>query len=267
MNIGNFEYARCTRGSPCPICTRMKYCLVAVNGKAAICTKIQDGSIKTYSWKSGPGYLHFLQDCQRPKKIPKARIYRHDKNYIYKIWKGLDFSVEKLKPLADSFKIDCNVLVDLRVGYHPFKEAWCFPMYNAVQQLIGLSARTLDGDKWCIRHSALGVFIGKSFDGTKSFHVVEGSSDTAVMLSRGFNVMGRLSASTCNDVIKGYDVGKPIFVIADTDDDNLGLIQALILGCQLKDGHVIHNPYYKDVRKWIDSGKFTNDLFYEKDLI
>ncbi|MHC4357133.1 MAG: DUF3854 domain-containing protein, partial [Planctomycetota bacterium] len=49
----------------CPICSKPDWCLIAKDGSAAICARIEDGSVK----KCGDaGWLHMLSDdkCRKP---------------------------------------------------------------------------------------------------------------------------------------------------------------------------------------------------------
>ncbi len=259
MNIGGFEYSRCTKSMVCPICERTKYCMVAQSGDAVICTKVSEGRAKHYSF----GDLHFINGKQIVKHVRKDPVYKPNSKYIAKVWKGLIKNCDALEPMARHLSIKWEVLSCMHVGYHPVKDAYGFPMYDIKGQMCGIKMRNIEGAKWCIKHSRLGIYRYVFYDDDSGPLIVcEGESDTAAMANLGFRAIGRASATTCNDIVKAYDLGKPIYVVADTDEDGLGLREATKLADSLTDGYVIHNPDYKDVRKWIESGTFTKDLFY-----
>lgn len=50
---------RVSRQNPCPVCGKPDWCLVAKDGSAAICSRIQEGSIKRCG---DAGWLHRFRD-------------------------------------------------------------------------------------------------------------------------------------------------------------------------------------------------------------
>jgi len=60
---------RVSRKSPCPVCSKPDWCLVAEDGSAAICARISDGSVK----KCGDaGWLHiFKHDGYRSRTFSR----------------------------------------------------------------------------------------------------------------------------------------------------------------------------------------------------
>jgi len=75
----NSKWLRVTRNNPCPVCSKPDWCLVAQNGKAVICARIE--SDKPAGTK-GAGWLHHLDStlqqtplskpAQNVKQAPKA---------------------------------------------------------------------------------------------------------------------------------------------------------------------------------------------------
>src|SRR5690606_12670301 len=66
-------FERVTPRSPCPLCGRTKFCVLIDDGRLLLCTKIEEGSIR--SSKCGSGWIHVLQDRPRstgPSSSPVA---------------------------------------------------------------------------------------------------------------------------------------------------------------------------------------------------
>jgi len=92
--------------------------------------------------------------------------------------------------------------------------------------------------------------------------ICEGESDTAAVLNLGFNAIGRASATSCLGTITKMVRNPKVFIVADTDS-GVGLSSAKLLKLAIKNSVVVHNPAYKDIRVWINSGLFTMDSFLE----
>lgn len=59
---GAANWVHCTKDIPCPICGRIKYCMVSSENpddpQAVLCTKIREGADPTYTSTDGQSYLH-----------------------------------------------------------------------------------------------------------------------------------------------------------------------------------------------------------------
>ena len=69
-------FAPVSASNPCPVCRKPDYCLVALDGTAAICPRVEAGSVKRCG---DAGWLHRLTDpppgapAKKPPKPPKPR--------------------------------------------------------------------------------------------------------------------------------------------------------------------------------------------------
>ena len=58
------EWIRASRKKPCPVCNKFDWCLIAVNGSAAICPRAEKGSV---AYIDGSGWLHKFGDDTKAK--------------------------------------------------------------------------------------------------------------------------------------------------------------------------------------------------------
>ena len=72
-NAGAKNWVRCTTEMPCPICGRIKYCLLSADNPldpgAVLCTKIEEGSDPTYHSADGQSFLHILKEGARRRAV------------------------------------------------------------------------------------------------------------------------------------------------------------------------------------------------------
>ena len=259
MRIGSFDYARCSKSLPCPICGRIKYCMVCDTGDAVVCTRNSEGSVKTLSY----GFLHFLQDSVRPAYIPKSKPVEHSPDKIKADYNVMFRAGRFLSPLADQLQITVRTLIQMKVRTDSVKGHWCFPMYDQFLQLIGLKCRNLARKKWCVKGSRLGIYMSTAFIPTQPLVICEGESDTAALLNLGYNVIGRASATSCVEIIAALVRNPKVFIVADTDSSGIGLSSAKQLAARVENSSIIYNADFKDVREWIASGTFTPSSFLE----
>ena len=65
------QMQRVKKDRPCPVCCKPDWCLIAEDGSAAICARIEDGSLK----KCGSaGFLHVLRDRHDGHDGHKPRV-------------------------------------------------------------------------------------------------------------------------------------------------------------------------------------------------
>lgn len=262
MQIGKYNYNRVSRQMPCPVCQRDKYCLVSDDGLWAICTKVN--SKKEY--KTYHGWLHPLGQVQylSPKKIVKSIEYSRDIEYIRNFYKKTIFRYGAVIPLAEALNVSAQVLMDMGVGMDGCH--WCFPMFDGNKKLIGIKRRNGASQKWCEKGSRLGVYLHQSFDASFSSYITEGESDTAAMLTKGYNTVGRASESSCKEILKKLLINCPeVNIVPDNDPHGSGWRYARQLAEYLKQPGRKVNIYFhrghKDIREWINSGTFTDKKF------
>lgn len=254
MKIGKYEYTRCSKAQPCPVCGRHKYCLLGNNGRVAVCTKVQEGAYRALNF----GYLHFLNGHTHTIVPEKNDDLIPDASAVFRVYKQLSFFRDDMEPLANALRISPVALLLLGVGYSEKKRCWMFPMYNEKRHMIGLKCRNLKGNKWCFKGSRLGVYMSRVFNPHQMILVCEGESDTAACLGLGYNAIGRASAQTCMKIIPELvKNNQHIYVFADRDEDGLGLRSSERLIEHIGRGTIIYNKEYKDVREWVLADEFS----------
>lgn len=257
---------RVSRAKPCPICGKHDWCLVAADGSAAICQRVEAGSLKRCG---DAGFLHILVDRHDGHDRHRCGVrWRH----AVKISPGQDalgpdfgrlsakyqsqLTGEGLEALASSLGLSRGGLLRLGVGWDG--RAYTFPMSDASGEVIGIRRRFPDGKKASVRGSRSGLFVPTDLGHDGPLLICEGPTDAAAALDLGFDATGR---PNCNSLIettvravRGRD---EIAVIADNDAAGRTganrLANALALGCSCV--RVIHPPDgVKDLRQWRNTG-------------
>jgi hypothetical protein len=256
---------------PCPVCKKPDWCLVDDNGKYAICQRVESPHKK-----GGAGWRHTLdgQTFNKPKNIIKTVQQPHNAEAIQKIYCNLDFSDNALLPLAEKLQVSLDSLKNLGVG-KSCSTTWDFPMYDEKEELIGIKRRNLEGKKWCARGSRLGLYVPRFFNTNIRAIVLEGESDTAAMLSKGYNCIGRPNTTAGIDYLLRITRNQETVILADRDEAKTrpdgtiffpGQESAYKLRQRLGRRSCVVVCPMKDARLWINSGKF-NDFMFEHLII
>ena len=153
---------------PCPVCSRPDWCLRRPDGSAAICARVEDGAKK----RSGDaGWLHLLSTDVRGQKPGVRRLNNHPALKGTPPSKGgeqIDFaklseqfssrcSERQVRFLGQSLGVTPESLKRLNIGWDG--EAFCFPMCDERQNIIGIRRRLGNGRKFCVTGSQNGLFI------------------------------------------------------------------------------------------------------------
>jgi len=251
---------RVSRKTPCPVCDKPDWCLVAGDGSAAICQRVQEGSVKRCG---DAGWLHILiekgANFQRPNKY-SGRIsidFGKEKDFsgFTRLYKQ-QLTKEKLQKLSNQLKISAESLTKLNIGWDG--RAYTFPMSEAKGRIIGIRRRFANGFKCSVKASQAGLFIPEGLSHTKPLLITEGTTDTAAALDLGFSAIGR---PNCNSLIrmtasavKDY---KEIVIVSDNDTSGKAgagkLANYLAVRCtKVK---IIYPPEgIKDLRQWLQDG-------------
>lgn len=68
---GGGGFVRCTRGNPCPVCGREKFC--TIGEVAVLCTRVAEGSVRTGTNDCGEFYVHMLDGAAPERRPPPPR--------------------------------------------------------------------------------------------------------------------------------------------------------------------------------------------------
>jgi len=256
---------RVSRKTPCPVCGKPDWCLIAEDGSAAICQRIQKGSVKSCG---DAGWLHILiergSNYRKPKK-QRGKIsidFGKEKDFsnLAKLYKQ-QLTEEKLQQLSKQLKISAESLNKLSIGWDG--KAYTFPMSNDFGKVIGIRRRLLNGRKVSLTGSKTGLFIPADSATEALCLICEGTTDTAAALDLGFNAVGRPNCSGCVDMTAGFVKGRNVVIIGDNDKPGKAgvkrLAGKLLLHCPSV--KIIYPPDgTKDLRQWLQTGLTSDQL-------
>ena len=201
------KWNRVTKDAPCPVCDRVKYCMVNSNGSAVLCTKQpNEHPVGTAGW------LHVLNPKENlgyePSKFEQAFL-RYRQNLLPALAAGL---AEELHVTADSIE-------RLGVGFLPAENAWVFAEQDETGRVIGLLKRYHDGKKLMDKGSERGLVYPHPLPPTdKPIIVVEGASDVLAAMDAGYVAVGRPSADGGGKLLSALLRGRDVIVVGENDD-------------------------------------------------
>ena len=253
------EWVRVNSSRRCPVCNKSDWCLVAVNGSAAICPRNEKGSM---AYIEGSGWLHKFGDDESPKprlRVAPKPLPEHNQ-VLSDIYCTLRRQVnpKMVQCLAADLGVSAKSLDILGIGYSSNKDAFAFPMTRHGKRFLGIRYRTKDGSKFAQKGSKQGLFVPESFTLAKAVVICEGPTDTAAMLDLGFNAIGRPSCNGGDRLVKELIKGNPVAILADADE--AGIFGARMLAKKLPKSVVINPPNHKDAREWVASGATKSDV-------
>lgn len=255
------EWRRVSRRNPCLVCSKPDWCTLTADGAAAGCMRVESDKLL----RNG-GWLHRLHDCQVRQRsftacVPVGRS-RSSRNFGQLAKRheraANDIAVERL---AGKLGVSAGALRRLHIGWDG--SAWTFPMRNAIGEIIGIRRRLPDGRKLSVRGGREGLFIPNGLAGAGPLLVCEGATDTAALLTLGFDAVGRPSCQGGVLLLRDYCKGCEVTVFADGDEPGCvgawKLARTLRLYCPLV--KVIRPPgVIKDARQWLQRGGTSAEL-------
>jgi putative DNA primase/helicase len=181
---------RVSQDRPCPVCGKPDWCLVAPDGAAAICSRIESPR------RAGEaGWLHRLADPTpppaRPAAAPTTDWPRLAATYAAALRpEGREKAAGMLGLPPDA--LDCLPLLGLRRDEKP--ACLTFPESDAAGRVIGLNRRYSDGSKKAMPGSRRGLTLPTGWrDRPGPTFVVEGPTDTVALIAAGLSAVGRPS--------------------------------------------------------------------------
>jgi len=258
---------RVSKSNPCPACGKPDWCLVAEDGSAAICARIEQGSVK----KCGDaGWLHIFRE--NVPNVPNVHRSLANKQKLVQIVTAQDKQPDdiglvaekyhkqldqgRLSLLAGSLGVSAESLRRLKVGWDG--KAYTFPMSTDFGKTIGIRRRFSDGRKVSVTGSRTGLFIPVGLTSTGLLLVCEGATDTGAALDLGFDAIGRPNCNSKIEMTAKAARGRTEIVIIG-DNDQVGragarkLADALVL--HYSRVRIIHPADgVKDLREWLSAG-------------
>jgi len=261
---------RVSKKMPCPVCDKPDWCLLAQDGSAAICQRIQKGSVKICG---DAGYLHLLtnqpidRQCCSRQAIMEKQYESSDKDFTalqqqyYRQIKD-----EQIINLSQQIELSSHSLKRLGIGWAKEHRAWSFPMSDKDGMVRGIRLRSWHGGKWSVKGGREGLFIPTGQEHVYQLLVAEGPTDTAALLDLGFGVVGRPSARGGEALLlQLIQQVKPesVVVVADTDQVGVDGAEQFAKKTRLyvRQVKIISPPpNIKDMRAWKQLGATRKDI-------
>jgi len=194
------DWIRVERGMGCPVCGKPDWCLLNINGRKVICSRVRSTT------KVGQaGWIHKVEDNGLKKhKKPHQR-----KSNTCLNWERTSELYERkfTKTKAGKLKHDLdfhhlNTFFVYRVGWDG--DAFTIPAYNGESDMCGIMRRWPDGKKMWVPRSRNGLFIPKMISIEGNVFIAEGFSDAASLTDLGFRAIGRANWQTGVGFIKRW---------------------------------------------------------------
>ena len=248
----------------CPICHRSDWCLIAEDGSAAICSRIEKGSVK----RAGEaGYLHILSDKFDPKKYEVSPTPYVDWHTIVSV-QGANL-LNKRKEFGEFCKYTgVNPIAALRFNIGHENDWFTIPLYREANIISGIQRRK-GPLKRMVKHSKLGVFVPSAFFQykCKTLAVTEGWSDAVAAIQYGFNAIGKFNSHSSDDWVEYYAKHikcEQVLVFADNDGSGIGVEGANKTATHLKETlgipvNVVRAPL-NDLKDTFNAGMALKDF-------
>lgn len=215
---------RVSRRKPCPICDKPDWCLVATDGSAAICQRVE--SDKPVGTK-GAGWLHRLNEDLPPmhyvERKPRTKIQRDWPAIAEKYHAAM--TGDGWSVLADDLGLSVETLKAMQVGWDGSQSRYTFPMRNDAGDIVGIRTRDQDGKRSVSGSDGNGLFFIPSMLSSDHLIICEGPTDMAALVDAGFgSAIGKPSCKLGDD----YAVAliqrlRPAAVLLIPDRDAVGL--------------------------------------------
>lgn len=262
---------RVSKASPCPVCDKPDWCLIAKDGSAAICQRIEEGSVK----KCGnAGWLHILIDRHnghnrhrrnaKDRHLTKMTVITHGRPVDFRQLANQyrqQISVNRLKNLTQQLGVSARSLKRLCVGWDG--AAYTFPMSNDLGRFVGIRRRLLNGKKLSVKGSKSGLFIPENLSCNRYLLVCEGESDTAAALNLGFSAIGRPNCNSMVRMAAKYAKGKNVVIVSDSDPPGrkgAEILAAKLVLCCPEVRIILPHGGIKDLRQWLTAGLTSAEL-------
>ncbi|MCA9053412.1 MAG: hypothetical protein KDA75_06225 [Planctomycetaceae bacterium] len=219
MSRDRTSWQRVSRHRPCPVCGKPDWCLVSGDGAAAICPRIETGSVKPCG---EAGWLHWLDGPPRAELPPLPPPPRSRRDFGAFIRFLQQFADQPLRDLGRELGVSSEALRQLGVGWHPGGGWWGFPERDGQRNVIGILRRTREGTKTRLSGSRSGLSYAADWEqGDGPILLVEGPTDAAAVMTLGLSAIGRPSnrggGAYLADLLQSVSLERDLIVLGDND--------------------------------------------------
>ncbi len=248
MTHAQAQWVRVTKATPCPVCGHDSWCSIDATDGTVLCMHA-----KSDRPAPGGGWVHRDVVDQPPPPPPKREKPAHDWAKLAEAYHA-NLRADELQQFARSLGVDPLALHELGIGRNGVD--WTFPMFAADGSVCGIRRRTPSGEKLAMKDASLGLIRRRHRD-EGPLLVQEGESDTAAMLTLGFDAVGLPGCGSCHDIVAVYAIGRDVVVMLDGDDAGTKATARLVpkLLHAAKTVRVVRPPEgIKDARAWLQAG-------------
>ena len=249
------RWTRVSKRAPCVCCGKSDWCCVSPDGGAVCCMRIESDK----PLHNG-GFLHRLTEPLPRREAPAAVVERkrEDLDALLTLWRA-----RTLPGVLDAYAAALGVapaaLRALGAVWSASYGAWAFPMHDSDYRVIGIRLRANDGKKWAVTGSRNGLFSdGCPREIADTMLLCEGPTDTAALLTLGYDVIGRPSCSAGNDLVAAILERDRKHVVIMADADTPGVQGARKLSQDVMrhalSVKIVLPLRYKDAREWLRAG-------------
>lgn len=220
------EMVRVTPSSPCPVCKKPDWCLVAPDGFAVIC-----GRVESAKRCRDAGWLHRLADPVPPIPPKPKGTTMHPKNWAAEAKTfAANLDAPRRAKLAAHLGLPLDALDVLPLlGFSPDAKGpyFTFPECDHAGMVIGLNRRFTDGLKKMIGGGKRGLTLPDGWRGRAGpLLIVEGPTDTVSLIAAGLCAIGRPNntggVSLLTKLLRDWPAERRIVVVGENDDKESG---------------------------------------------
>ncbi len=193
------EWQRVSQRRRCPVCNHPDWCLLARDGSAAICPRVESDRRV-----SDAGWLHRLTDAPVPRRRRRRTIR------VASTTGSVDATVQarqfqeaagrmgRVEALSEPLGLSAEGLVRFGVGWCECEQVSTWPMCDAAGRVVGICRRFADGAKRVFPGHKAGIYMPTDLPADLSGQmllIAEGATDAVSGADLGFPSVGRFSCS------------------------------------------------------------------------
>ncbi len=259
-------------GIACPVCGHKDWCLMAPDGSAVICGRIEQGAVKRCGQA---GWLHRIADRagwqSRKPDLAVVITARPSPKLVQMAQKFCQAAVQSgvLKELSVSLGLSEAALEQYQVGWCEQQNCTTWPMRDADGRVVGINRRFPDGNKMIFQGHCAGLYMPLDLPGDlsgKCLLIAEGATDAVAGADLGFRTVGRFSCFHGTNLLTRLVTHRrpaEVVIVADGDEagqSGAGMLAAAVVPLVKVLKIVTPPPPHKDLRAWKQAGATEADL-------